>query len=332
MVQDRSGENIGRGISQFGSAMGDGIGDMFDRMKKEKEKEKEDGKESTKILSTLMHLDPKNADKYKANSLAERRGALEGVMIKSRMDAEEAQRREAAAREKHYEGEAKRRMEEEKRHMEEEKRRGAEEGRRQEEERRRGNQETATPNFFNELSRMREAITPSNERMEKFYEGEPGVMPREEDRPQPRPFDALRDVPAAAGSTGYNIPPGQFDDLVKAFTPPKQGWNLQPGVTITHPDGTTAYPTSPGSLQIPSNKGGRPERKPGAGPIISESGTHYWDDNKQTWIPMPQPDPFKAAMADKFGVGAGGGGGGGGGRGGADRRLKYNDKTQTWEK
>lgn len=215
MVQDRSGENIGRGISQFGDSVGRGLGDMFERMAKHKEERKKEAQTATSMRMSLKKLDPENSHEYDLMDPYALPGAMQGILGKAQMDADRARQSADAEREKHFK--SLREGEEAKRQAEEE-------------------QRAAAPGFFSSVSRMAEG-QPSVGEMQRFYEGEGTAMPDEKNRPQGRPFDAARDIPRAASESGYNIPPSSLDDVIKAFT--KKGGAV-PG-TVRPVDGLPGY-------------------------------------------------------------------------------------------
>jgi len=283
MVQDRSGENIARGISQFGQSVGSGLGDMFERMAKQKEDRKKEAQTATSMRMSLKKLDPDNAHEYDLMNPYALPGAMQGILGKAQMDADRARQSADAEREKHFKS---------MREGEEAKRQAAE------------GQAAAAPGFFGSLSRMAEG-QPSVGEMQRSYEGEDGVMPDEKNRPQGRPFDPARDVPRAASESGYNIPPSSLDDVIKAFT--KKGGAV-PGTVVPVP----GRPDLGFGIQSDSGSGSflplpKPTvtRQPGTGPMISEDKNFYWDEKAQTWKSMRQEkvDPLQALTDAINGVG-----------------------------
>lgn len=96
MVQNRAGENLGRGIEQFGQ----GIGRLFDSMKEEKERLKKEGQLADKMRGIADILDPESKDKHKLMAPGQIEGKVEGLFAQSRMRKEQAQLAESQSQQK----------------------------------------------------------------------------------------------------------------------------------------------------------------------------------------------------------------------------------------
>lgn len=211
MVQDRSGENLARGIEGFGQ----GMARMLDTLSRKKEQDKQEAKLTVSLRKTLKDLDASQAlsEGREANPHIfdnmgpdEVRGTMRGIMVKSQLDKD-------AAALSHY------------------KRMNATADRE-------ADRAKAFPGFVRAMGQLAQApeSVPSPLGNEEFDRRTAPVTPQS--------------VMRTMGETGYDPGAQNFDDIMRAFTPKQTGWNLGPNQEFDLGGGRRGVAVSPNSMQV----------------------------------------------------------------------------------
>jgi len=292
MVQDRSGENVARGIEQFGR----GISRLLEGLAERKERRKKEAQLTDKLRGIADILDEENKDAHKLMGAAQIEGKVEGMFMKSRLA------KEKAALEEHAQNKALVAQQIVKMKNDEA-------------------QQSRLAQVFQRLGQMGQdqATVPSPLSNETFDAATAPVTPNVIAR-------LIGEAGGGVPSGAFD------DIVRAFVPKESGGWRLQPGQVIDYGGrkGMAVSPNSL-QLDDAKKDKEELMREPGEGPRVSKDGKFFWDDHTQAWKPISAGNPLNELLRERFGLNDGADAAAPGkGAGSKLPKLRFDPKTLKW--